>query len=187
MRVRQVGWSAVLVECDAPLALAAWLAAQPGLAGAEIVPGASSVLVDGVSSVPLPSSLPPVSGSSRLVELPTVYDGADLDLVAAHLSLSVDEVVARHSATEFTVAFCGFAPGFGYLTGLPWSVPRLPTPRPRVPAGSVGLAGPYTGVYPSASPGGWLLVGRTSVPLFDVDASPPAVLAPGTRVRFVRA
>lgn len=187
MRVRQVGWSAVLVECSAPVALAAWLSARPELAGAEIVPGASSVLVDGVSSVPLPASLPPAAPASRLVSLPTTYDGADLALVAEHLALSVEEVVARHSSTEFTVAFCGFAPGFGYLTGLPWTLPRLPTPRPRVPAGSVGLAGPYTGVYPSASPGGWLLVGRTSVPLFDPGASPPAVLAPGTRVRFVRA
>jgi KipI family sensor histidine kinase inhibitor len=187
MRVRQVGWSAVLVECSAPLALAAWLAARPELAGAEIVPGASSVLVDGVSSVPLPSSLPPIPVASRLVELPTVYDGEDLSRVAGLLSLTPDEVVRQHSETEFTVAFCGFAPGFGYLTGLPWSVPRLPSPRPRVPAGSVALAGPYTGVYPSASPGGWLLIGRTSARLFDVDASPPAVLAPGTRVRFLRA
>lgn len=184
MRVRQVGWSAVLVECDAPVALAAWLASRPELAGAEIVPGASSVLVDGVSSVPLPSALPAVADSSRLVSLPVVYDGSDLPLVAGHLGMSVDEVVTRHSSTEFTVAFCGFAPGFGYLTGLPWTLPRLPTPRPRVPAGSVGLAGPYTGVYPGASPGGWLLIGRTSVPLFDPSTTPPAVLAPGTRVRF---
>jgi KipI family sensor histidine kinase inhibitor len=121
------------------------------------------------------------------VEIPTVYDGEDLGLVAEHWSVSEDEVVARHLGTEFTVAFCGFVPGFGYLTGLPWSVPRLPAPRPRVPAGSVALAGAYTGVYPSASPGGWLLIGRTSIRLFDVDADPPALLAPGTRVRFVRA
>jgi KipI family sensor histidine kinase inhibitor len=99
----------------------------------------------------------------------------------------VGEVIARHLATEFRVAFCGFAPGFGYLTGLPaeLAVPRLATPRPRVPAGSVGLAGAYTGIYPSASPGGWLLIGRTDVVLFDVAADPPALLGPGARVRFV--
>src|SRR6266508_2649229 len=121
-------------------------------------------------------------------ELPTTYDGADLALVAEHWGVSPAEVVRRHTATEFRVAFCGFAPGFGYLTGLPeeLAVPRLDTPRARVPAGSVGLAGRYCGVYPSPSPGGWLLIGRTSVRLFDVDEDPPALLAPGTRVRFVR-
>ena len=84
------------------------------------------------------------------------------------------------------MAFCGFAPGFGYLTGLPddLHVPRRATPRTRVPAGSVALAGPYAGVYPQASPGGWQLVGRTDAVLFDVDRDPPALLMPGTTVRF---
>jgi KipI family sensor histidine kinase inhibitor len=87
------------------------------------------------------------------------------------------------------VAFCGFAPGFAYLRGLPaaWAVPRLAVPRARVPAGSVALAGGYAGIYPSASPGGWRLVGRTAVTLFDVRREPPALLSPGTRVRLVTA
>ena len=93
------------------------------------------------------------------------------------------------TSTEFTVAFAGFAPGFAYLTGLPpeLHVPRRATPRTRVPAGSVGLAGPFAGAYPRASPGGWQLVGRTDAVLFDVARNPPALLAPGARVRFRRA
>jgi KipI family sensor histidine kinase inhibitor len=100
-----------------------------------------------------------------------------------------EEVVALHTGTEFVVAFNGFAPGFAYCTGLAEerAVPRLERPRSRVPAGSVGLAGPYTGVYPTASPGGWRLIGRTDLTLWDVERDPPATLPPGTRVRFVRA
>jgi KipI family sensor histidine kinase inhibitor len=200
MLVRVVGWSALLVECAEPVRVAAWLAGRAAageLVATEIVPGERTVLLDGV---PDPDGLAPeladwdpllapAPETARTVEIPTVYDGEDLALVAEHWRVTPDEVVARHLDTEFTVAFCGFAPGFGYLTGLPPSlaVPRLPTPRPRVPAGSVGLAGRYTGVYPSESPGGWLLIGRTSVQLFDVAAEPPALLAPGTRVRFVHA
>jgi KipI family sensor histidine kinase inhibitor len=88
---------------------------------------------------------------------------------------------------ELSVAFSGFAPGFGYLTGLPpdLHVPRRDTPRTRVPAGSLGLAGPYAGIYPRASPGGWQLIGRTELELWDAHRDPPALLAPGTRVRFV--
>ncbi|MDG4794820.1 carboxyltransferase domain-containing protein [Micromonospora sp. WMMD1082] len=123
------------------------------------------------------------------VEVPVRYDGEDLPLVAAHWRVDVPAVVRRLRQTEFRVAFCGFAPGFGYLTGLPaeLAVPRLASPRPRVPAGSVALAGPYAGIYPTASPGGWLLVGRTGLTLFDVTADPPALLTPGTRVRLVPA
>lgn len=123
------------------------------------------------------------------VEVPVRYDGTDLPTVAHHWDVAVPTVVRRLVATEFRVAFCGFAPGFAYLTGLPagLAVPRLPTPRPRVPAGSVALAGPYAGIYPTASPGGWLLVGHTDLRLFDVHADPPARLTPGTRVRLVPA
>jgi KipI family sensor histidine kinase inhibitor len=191
VEVRAVGWSAVLVECDEPLSVAGWLAER--LDATEIVPGERTVLLDGVTEPERVADLlrdyaaPEGRGRARHVELPTVYDGPDLDRVAEHWGVPPDEVVARHLVTEFTVAFCGFAPGFGYLTGLPWTVPRLASPRPKVPAGSVGLAGRYTGVYPSASPGGWLLIGHTDVPLFDVAAEPPALLAPGTTVRFVRA
>ncbi|MEV4821729.1 allophanate hydrolase subunit 1 [Micromonospora sp. NPDC049274] len=121
------------------------------------------------------------------VVVPVEFDGPDLPLVAEHWGVDVPAVLRRLTDTRFRVAFCGFAPGFPYLTGLPadLALPRLPTPRPRVPAGSVALAGPYAGIYPSASPGGWLLVGRTDLPLFDVDDDPPARLGPGTRVRMV--
>ena len=98
-------------------------------------------------------------------------------------------MVARHGEVEFVSAFCGFAPGFAYLAGLPekYAVPRLDSPRSRVPAGAVGLAGAWCGVYPTASPGGWRLLGRTDATLWDPDRSRPALLAPGTRVRFVPA
>ncbi|WP_026270974.1 5-oxoprolinase subunit B family protein [Salinispora pacifica] len=129
------------------------------------------------------------SGGTGVCEVPVRYDGADLPTVAGYWDVAVPTVVRRLIGTEFRVAFCGFAPGFAYLTGLPagLAVPRLPTPRPRVPAGSVALAGPYAGIYPTASPGGWLLVGHTDLPLFDVHADPPARLTPGTRVRLVPA
>jgi KipI family sensor histidine kinase inhibitor len=120
------------------------------------------------------------------VELPVVFDGPDLGEVAALTGRSTDALVGALTGTELTVAFGGFAPGFGYLTGLPAElfVPRRSTPRTRVPAGSVGLAGEFAGVYPRASPGGWQLVGRTDAVLFDVERDPPALLAPGVRVRF---
>jgi len=97
------------------------------------------------------------------------------------------EAALTHASVEYTVSFCGFSPGFAYCTGLPeelW-VPRRDDPRPRVEAGAIGLAGEFTGVYPSASPGGWRLVGRTSAALWDTDRVEPALLTPGTRVRFV--
>lgn len=119
------------------------------------------------------------------MEVPTVYDGADLGDVARLWDMTTEEVVATHTGTTHTVAFCGFAPGFAYCAGLGREVPRLASPRPRVPAGSVGLAGPFTGVYPTASPGGWRLVGRTRLRLWDSAATPPALLTPGTVVRFV--
>jgi len=123
---------------------------------------------------------------TAVVELPVVFDGPDLAEVSELTGGSVAGVVGALVRAELTVAFCGFAPGFGYLTGLPASlhVPRRTTPRTRVPAGSVGLAGPFAGIYPQASPGGWQLVGRTDAVLFDVDRDPPALLSPGTVVRF---
>ena len=124
---------------------------------------------------------------SELVEIPVAYDGEDLDEVASLLGVGSEEVVERHAARPWTVAFCGFMPGFGYLVepGGGWDVPRRATPRTKVPAGSVGLAGEFSGIYPRASPGGWQLIGRTDVEVFDLDREPPALLAPGTRVRFV--
>ena len=124
----------------------------------------------------------------RTVEIPVVYDGADLEAVAQLAGLSAEEVVERHTAAEYAVAFIGFAPGFAYLIGGDerLAVPRLPKPRERVPAGSVAIAGPYSAIYPRDSPGGWRLLGRTSLTLFDPQRTSPALLASGDRVRFSR-
>ncbi|WP_246119442.1 5-oxoprolinase subunit B family protein [Cellulomonas massiliensis] len=126
--------------------------------------------------------------SAPVVELPVVYDGEDLEEVAALTGLSTAQVVRRHLAGRYSVAFGGFMPGFAYLTGLDPALrtPRRADPRPRVPAGAVAIADGYTAVYPSATPGGWRLLGRCATTLFDVDRDPPAVLLPGTEVRFVQ-
>ena len=131
-------------------------------------------------------SPPPEPG--RRIEIPVVYDGADLEEVAQLVQLSPEEVVERHVAAEYVVAFIGFAPGFAYLIGGDerLEVPRRRRPRVRVPAGSVAIGGPYSGVYPRDTPGGWQLLGRTSVSLFDPERSRPALLASGDLVRFVR-
>jgi len=123
----------------------------------------------------------------ELVEVPVTYDGEDLGEVAELLGVGPEEVVARHTARPWTVAFCGFMPGFGYLVQPEggWDLPRRATPRTKVPAGSVGLAAEFSAVYPRASPGGWQLIGRTELDVFDLDRDPPALLTPGTRVRFV--
>ena len=116
-----------------------------------------------------------------------IYDGADLAEVARLTGLTTDEVIARHAAAEYTVGWMGFSPGFGYLTGLDQdlaAVPRLDEPRLRVPAGSVAIAGGLAAVYPTTSPGGWRLLGRTSAVLWDPDRDPPALFTPGMRVRF---
>jgi KipI family sensor histidine kinase inhibitor len=137
----------------------------------------------------LPAVVPPDPGA-RLVEVSVRYggeDGPDLEIVAAETGRTPADVVSLHAGTEFEVAFLGFAPGFPYLVEVPDElvVPRLATPRIRVPAGSVGIAGRVSGIYPGASPGGWRLLGRTSLGLFDPAADPPALLRPGDRVRFV--
>jgi KipI family sensor histidine kinase inhibitor len=120
------------------------------------------------------------------VRIPVRYDGPDLELAAHTADLSVAELVELHSTADYTVAFTGFAPGFGYLIGLPAQLvqARLDRPRTAVPAGSVGIAGEFTGVYPRSSPGGWRLLGRTELALFDPQREPPALLVPGDRVRF---
>ncbi|MGA5066997.1 5-oxoprolinase subunit B family protein [Streptomyces exfoliatus] len=162
----------------------------------EIVPAARTVLVDGVAdpdrlAAELPGwevgPLPARVGAA--VGIPVRYDGPDLAEVATLWGVSVEAAVRIHRAAEFRVAFCGFAPGFGYLTGLDerYEVPRRATPRTAVPAGSVALAGPYTGVYPRSSPGGWQLIGTTDTVLWDTGREPAALLAPGTRVRFTEA
>lgn len=120
------------------------------------------------------------------VVLPVRYDGPDLSAVADACGLSSAEVIELHTRAEYRVSFLGFAPGFGYLTGLPQRLhlPRRDVPRTHVPAGSVAIAFEYSAVYPRVSPGGWHLIGHTDQRLFDPDAQPPSLLRPGTRVRF---
>jgi KipI family sensor histidine kinase inhibitor len=127
---------------------------------------------------------------SRIIEIPVCYGGAhgeDLDAAAAELGIAPIELTARHAASLYTVAMIGFAPGFPYLSGLDpiLALPRLATPRTRVPAGSIAIGGAQTGIYPNESPGGWRLLGRTPLLLFDAQRDPPSLLAPGDRVRFV--
>lgn len=125
----------------------------------------------------------------REVQIPVVYDGEDLDFVAAHTGLGVAGVIEVHQQTQWYVGFCGFAPGFAYLVGdnTRLEVPRRGESRVRVPAGSVALAGTFATVYPRESPGGWQLIGRTALTLWDVTADPPVLLTPGTSVRFTEA
>lgn len=201
MRLRRVGARGVLAEVEDletvhRLQAAVRAAELAGLV--EVVAGYRTLLVttrstaqavavrEALPRLPLPM-LEQVRG--RLVELPVVYDGPDLVEVAQRTGLSEQEVVRRHTAPEYLVAFLGFAPGFPYLVGLDpaLQVPRRETPRTRVAAGSVGLAGSQTGVYPGPSPGGWQLIGRTDAALFDVERTPPALLAAGDRLRFVAA
>jgi len=122
-----------------------------------------------------------------VIEIPVAYDGIDLEEVAALTGLPVDEVVRLHCGASYVVAFLGFAPGYGYLVGGDprLSVPRRDEPRVRVPAGSVAIAGPYSGIYPREGPGGWRVLGTTSVVLFDPTRDPPALLSAGDSVRFV--
>jgi KipI family sensor histidine kinase inhibitor len=193
MQLRPVGPRAVLVDVEdaaTALALATW--ARPRVVADEIVPAAATVLFDGVTDL---SDLSVLSGwtpasdvpAGDLVEIPVVYDGPDLPFVAEAWGTDVPGAVRRHTEIEYVAEFCGFAPGFSYLAGLPadLAVPRLESPRPVVPAGSVGLAGTWCGLYPTASPGGWRLLGRTDVVLWDQSRAQPALLPPGTRVRFV--
>lgn len=189
----RVGRSAVLVEVGShadALSLATWARGARVPAG-EIVPAATTVLFDDVPDADRLGDLlsgwrPGEPAAGGLVEIPVEYDGDDLADVAERWGTDVEGVVARHTGIEYVSAFCGFAPGFAYLAGLPdeLAVPRLDTPRTKVPAGAVALAGTWCAAYPTASPGGWRLIGRTDVELWDPDRDAPALLAPGTRVRF---
>src|SRR5690349_4938775 len=190
MRILPCGDRAVLLDCADAAEARRWHAALREH-GATL--GATTVLLRGrpadlrsLVGATEPADLTDVVG--REVVVPVVYDGPDLDAVARHCGLEPDEVVRRHVASRWTMAFAGFAPGFAYLSGGDprLEVPRLERPRPRVAAGSVAIAGPYSGVYPRESPGGWRLLGRTSVNLFDAQRDQPALLACGDRVRFVR-
>lgn len=202
MRLRRCGADAVLIEVGsldevdavrAELAGAAERGELPDLV--ELVPAARTVLasvrpgtgLEAVRTVLRDADLTrSVPRAAREVRIPVRYDGPDLDLVADTAGLSTDEVVELHAGADYSVAFTGFAPGFGYLVGLPEPLvqARLDCPRTRVPPGSVAVAGEFTGIYPRSSPGGWRLLGRTDLVLFDQHADPPALLAPGDRVRF---
>ena len=131
-----------------------------------------------------------VNSSLKIIEIPVVYggdDGPDLDFVADQAGITEETVIELHSGTDYRVYMLGFSPGFPYLGGLDERIaaPRLKTPRVLVPAGSVGIAESQTGVYPNAGPGGWRIIGRTSVPLFDVNSSTPSLITPATKVRFI--
>ena len=186
----------------AVLALLAELAARPPRGVLDLRPAYASLLVvfdprtttlaelaRAVEPL-LPPPGPPLAPAVRSVEVPVCYEGdcaPDLTDVARGAGLSPEEAAALHASSSYRVAFLGFSPGFAYLLGLPPSLatPRLPAPRLAVPAGSVGIAGGQTGLYPRPTPGGWRLVGRTPLALFSPSREPAALLAPGDAVRFV--
>lgn len=196
IRVLACGDRAVLVETPAPLELFAALRRAKPRGLRDAVPAEASVLLRFDRPIDVPTAGALLSGidirpldesSAAEVRIPVRYDGADLHDVAATCGLSPEAVVALHAGGDYVAAFCGFSPGFAYLTGLSpqLHLPRRPTPRTSVPAGSVAIAGHYTAVYPTASPGGWALIGHTDLRLWDVAADPPAAIRPGTRVRFL--
>ncbi|WP_116204514.1 5-oxoprolinase subunit B family protein [Amycolatopsis circi] len=197
MRWRRYGEHAALLDCDSlgQMSAARATLTEAALDGVEeIVPGARTLLVvastgalEAARSLLASADLDhPPAGDAREIVLDVHYSGEDLSLVAEDAGLSVDEIVSLHTSAVYTVAFTGFAPGFGYLAGLPAELrqPRLASPRTRVPAGSVAIADEYTGVYPRESPGGWRLIGHTETTLFDPSAAQPALFTPGLRVRF---
>lgn len=200
MRLVPCGDAGLLVELpglDEVLALHAELAAEPMPGLTDLVPAARTLLVridparttvaDAARAVTRARPRPQQRAASALVEVPVRYDGPDLADVGRLTGLGERGVVEAHTAEPWTTAFAGFAPGFGYLVGRDdrLRVPRRPTPRTKVPAGSVGLAGEFSGVYPRESPGGWQLIGRTELRMWDLERDPPALLQPGVQVRFV--
>lgn len=203
--IRRAGEHGLLVETralDVSHRLDAALRADRPEGVEEVVPGPETVLVvapgadqgrlrarlgellAGCAEGGEPATAPGVWPD--VVTIPVVYDGEDLQAVARMAGISADEVIARHTGRELVVGWLGFSPGFAYLIGLDpvLHAPRLGTPRTSVPAGSVAIAGPYSAVYPAASPGGWRLLGRTGLRVWDVAADPPTPFSPGTRVRF---
>ena len=191
MNLRPCGDRAVLIDCASLDEAQGWFAAMHEQVDAVL--GARTVLLRGEPSAlralvhrSEPRDLTSTEAPDE-VTIEVVYDGPDLAEVASHVGMSEDEVVAAHTGTSWTVAFGGFAPGFAYLAAGDdrLAVPRRDSPRTNVPAGSVGLAGGFSGIYPRSSPGGWQLIGHTDAVMFDVGRDPPALLAPGGRVRFV--
>lgn len=202
MRFLPVNRQAILVELadlQQTLLLLASLQAQPIAGVQELVPAARTILVyfspQRITAAALVQAIAgsdlqgSVQRSDVLVEIPVHYNGEDLAEVAQILGISADEVVRRHTGSEWSVAFTGFAPGFAYLTGgdAVFNVPRRATPRTKVPAGAVALAGIFSAVYPQASPGGWQIIGVTDTAMWDLERDLPALLQPGYRVRFVDA
>lgn len=205
-RVLPYGDRAVLLELEGPAAVLDWRAALRACSLPEIgdvVAGGRTLLVVAAEQVsltelrtalatvePEPGSASTTSGGSEdePVEIPVRYDGADLAEVAELTGLDVEDVVAAHTGQTWQVAFAGFAPGFAYLLGEDsrLRVPRRSRSRTEVPAGAVGLADEFSGVYPRSSPGGWQLIGTTDAVLWDPERDPPALLGEGSRVRFVR-
>lgn len=199
MSLRLMGDGALLVEtrdsAEAQNLRRALLAELP--AGVkQLVPGHRSLLLvadplvmdlDALAAR-LPELLrtPAPARAAKSHEVQVKYGGEDLDAAAKLLGMSAEEVVRRHSRTIYTVAFLGFAPGFPYLTGLDpkLEMPRLTTPRTRTPEGAVAVAGEFTGIYPRATPGGWRVLGRTGLKLFDAAHEPPTLFSPGDQIRF---
>ena len=203
-----LGETAVVLELEPPVTLASqkriWRLAQrvvelPNIV--DVIPGMNNVTV--VLADPQERALDAIEQlqrwweesealepESRFIEIPVVYGGAagpDLPVVAEHSRLSARQVVELHASTEYVVWFLGFQPGFPYLGGLPETLhtPRRAEPRLSVPAGSVGIGGEQTGIYPLATPGGWQLIGQTPLALFNPDNNDPVLLRPGDRVRFI--
>jgi KipI family sensor histidine kinase inhibitor len=200
MRFLPVSLTTLLVELadlDETLALFASLERDPIEGIVDMVPAARTLMIRFGAGTTTPERLAAavatrdlsarIAPSDKLVEIPVRYDGEDLDDVARLTGLSVEEVIRRHTESTFTVAFCGFAPGFGYLVGgdPALQVPRRQSPRTRIPAGAVALAGAFSGVYPQESPGGWQIIGVTPERMWDLSREPPALFQPGYRVRFV--
>lgn len=200
MRVLPYADAGLLVELadlDEVLALFAELVDTPPEGVVDLVPAARTLLLridpsrtdvaQVARAVRDASPRPGTRPDAGHLEVPVTYDGEDLAEVGRLTGLGERGVVEAHTSQEWTVAFCGFAPGFGYLVGANdrLHVPRRATPRTKVPARAVALAGEFTGVYPRESPGGWQLIGHTTVQPWDIDRDPPALLLPGVRVRFV--
>ena len=195
MKIHRYGEHALLAELDDPHAVPALRATLAALdcvvdavAGAHTVlavyePGHERAVRAALARGELATGR---ESSPRPVTIPVRYNGPDLAEVAGAVGLAAEEVVALHCSARYVVRFCGFAPGFAYLDGLDerLHVPRRGDPRTSVPAGAVGIAGTFTGVYPRSSPGGWQLLGHTEISLWDPTAPEPALLAPGTIVRF---
>lgn len=203
MKVRPFGDSAVLIELEqridadvvarARAIAGAWELGPAVPAYASVVAHFDPLVVTSDEALARAGALSDVrakdASAGRLIEVPTVYDGPDLEEVALLSGITTDQVVAMHAALEYTAFFLGFMPGFAYCGTLDPRIvaPRLDSPRARVPAGSVAIADGQTAVYPFDSPGGWRLIGRTALRPFAADREPPALIRPGDRLRFVRA